>query len=176
MATKKLAKQAPSTKKRSYSMTALSEERAKEIEEKFVQEYKQKKSKPDYPKILKVSFRSRKDCDKFALLIQKTIDFSEKQIDFKIPNWRNHGKWRFSGEPKEQTSITGLKPEHAKHWIGMPDFEQEKNDWIYHYCLYSFRKFDKAALESEYSKYLLSKMGAFKENERIQMGFNFTQK
>jgi hypothetical protein len=132
MATKKSVKSSPSTKKHSYSMTALSEEKVKQIEKEFLEQNKQKKSKTDYPKILKVSFRSTKDCDKFALLIQQTIDYSEKQIDFKIPNWRNHGKWRFTGEPKLKSTTTGLKPEHAKHWVDMPEFEQEKNDWIYH--------------------------------------------
>jgi hypothetical protein len=132
MATKKSVKSAASAKKRSYSMTTLSEDREKEIKEKFIREHKEKKSKPDYPKILKVSFRSKKDCDKFALLIQKTIDYSEKQIDFKIPTWRNHGKWRFIGVPKDRSTLIGLKPEHAKHWVGMPDFEQDRNDWIYH--------------------------------------------
>ena len=132
MATKKSVKSSPSRKKRSYSMTALSDDKAKQIEKEFIEKHKQKKSKSDYPKVLKVSFRSRKDCDKFALLIQQTIDFSEKQIDFKIPTWRNHGKWRFIGEPKPKSEATGLKSEHAKHWVGMPEFEQEKNDWIYH--------------------------------------------
>jgi hypothetical protein len=134
MVTKKSLKSTTSVKKRSYSMTALSDEKVKQIEKEFLEQYKHKKLKPDYPKILKVSFRSKKDCDKFALLIQQTIDFSEKQIDFKIPTWRNHGKWRFTGEPKDRSTLIGLRPEQAKHWVGMPEFEQEKNDWIYH-CL-----------------------------------------
>jgi hypothetical protein len=37
-----------------------------------------------------------------------------------------------NSKPKEQSTSTGLKSEHAKHWVGMPDFEQEKNNWIYH--------------------------------------------
>jgi hypothetical protein len=43
MATKKSVKSSPSTKKRSYSMTALSEEKVKQIEQEFLEQHKQKK-------------------------------------------------------------------------------------------------------------------------------------
>jgi hypothetical protein len=119
-------------KNRNYLMTALDETKVKEAELEARNRNQQKKKQPVYPKLLKVKFRTRRDCDKFALLIQKHIDFSEREIDFKIPTWRNHGKWRFTGETKTKTSGKGLKEEHAMHWKGMPEFEQDKHDFIFH--------------------------------------------
>ncbi len=139
MKTKKIVKTLPSKSIRHYSMTKISEDKAKEIAEEFVKENKKKKSKLDYPKILKVKFRSERDCNKFAILIQQTIDYSKKQIEFKIPTWRNHGKWKFKGIPKIKVINKGLKSEHAEHWIGMPEFEQENKDWIYHQIQLEFK-------------------------------------
>jgi hypothetical protein len=115
MAIKKSVKSPPSTKNRSYSMTALSEEKVKKIEKEFLEQHKQKKSKPDYPKILKVSFRSKKDCDKFALLIQQTIDFSEKQIDFKIPTFSMRGNNRFQNSCLFLPELARNAPKTVEH-------------------------------------------------------------
>jgi hypothetical protein len=113
-------------------MTEIDEKQVKVIEKQFTTEKKIKKLTPVYPKTLKVKFRSRRDCERFALLIQRHIDISEKIVDFKIPKWRNHGKWRFTGEPKIESLSKGLKEEHASHWKGMPDFEQDQRDFIFH--------------------------------------------
>lgn len=117
---------------RNYKMTAIDEKQVKAIEKQFTKAKKVKSLKPVYPKLLKVKFRNQRDCNKFALLIQKNIDFSEKIVDFKVPTWRNHGKWHFTGEPKNKSVSKGLKDDHAAHWKGMPDFEQDKHDFIYH--------------------------------------------
>jgi hypothetical protein len=131
MTTKRKSKPSASAS-RNYRMTAIDEKQVKAIEKQFTTEKKIKKLTPVYPKLLKVKFRSRRDCEKFALLIQRHIDISEKIVDFKIPTWRNHGKWRFTGEPKTKSLSKGLKEEHASHWKGMPDFEQDRHDFIFH--------------------------------------------
>lgn len=117
---------------RDYKMTAIDEEKVKAVEKTFSNTQRNKKSKTVYPKILTVKFRNRRDCEKFALLIQKNIDFIDRQIDFKIPTWRNHRKWHFIGEPKIKMTTKGLKDEHAQHWKGMPEFEQDRHDFIFH--------------------------------------------
>lgn len=117
---------------RDYKMTAIADDKVKAVEKSFRKTQRNNKSNPVYPKILTAKFRNRRDCDKFALLIQRNIDFSDRQIDFKIPTWRNHGKWKFSGEPKIKIAAKGLKNEHAQHWKGMPEFEQDKHDFIFH--------------------------------------------
>lgn len=132
MATKRKAKTTGGTA-RDYVMNAvIDDNQVKAIEKSFTKLQRNKKSKPVYPKLLTVKFRNRRDCDKFALLIQRNIDFTERQIDFKIPTWRNHGKWRFNGEPKVKATTKGLKDEHVLHWKGMPDFEQDRHDFIFH--------------------------------------------
>jgi len=132
MAAKRKAKTTSGTA-RDYVMNAvIDDNQVKAIEKSFTKFQRNKKSKPVYPKLLTVKFRNLRDCTKFALLIQRNIDFAERLIDFKIPAWRNHGKWYFNGEPKVKATTKGLKDEHVLHWKGMPDFEQDKHDFIFH--------------------------------------------
>ncbi len=110
-----------------YLTTKLSENKVREIEEKFVTQ----DVKKTYPKVLKVKFRSLGDVKEFAGLIKKTIRAEDKEILFKRAASKERAA-QFVSSPKSKKRTVGLSDFHAQHWVGMPEFVQEKNDWIYH--------------------------------------------
>jgi hypothetical protein len=131
MVTKRIPKAKVSESTR-YRMKADTVSGVAEIEKKVIKDTKEKKSKPAYPFKLKVSFRKRIDCDRFAKLIQCDINVSDKDIKFKVSSEDSAGMGKFIGDPKLKPSKKGLSEFHAKHWKGMPEFEQEDSVWIYH--------------------------------------------
>ena len=131
MVTKRIPKAKVSESTR-YRMEADTVSGIAEIEKKVIKDTKEKKSKPAYPFKLKVSFRKRIDCDRFAKLIQCDINALDKEIDFKVSIRNSKVVRKFIGEPKNKPYKKGLSEFHAKHWKGMPEFEQEDSVWIYH--------------------------------------------
>ena len=137
MVTKRIPKAKVSESTR-YRMEADTVSGVAEIEKKVIKDTKEKKSKPAYPFKLKVSFRNRTDCDRFAKLIQCDINATDKEIDFKVSRRNSKVVRKFIGEPKNKPNKKGLSEFHAKHWKGMPEFEQEDSVWIYHSLIVIF--------------------------------------
>ena len=137
MVTKRIPKAKVSESTR-YRMEADTVSGVAEIEKKVIKDTKEKKSKPAYPFKLKVSFRNRIDCDRFAKLIQCDINATDKEIDFKVSRRNSKVVRKFIGEPKNKPNKKGLSEFHAEHWKGMPEFEQEDSVWIYHSLIVIF--------------------------------------
>ena len=137
MVTKRIPKAKVSESTR-YRMEADTVSGVAEIEKKVIKDTKEKKSKSAYPFKLKVSFRNRIDCDRFAKLIQCDINATDKKIDFKVSRRNSKVVRKFIGEPKNKPNKKGLSEFHAKHWKGMPEFEQEDSVWIYHSLIVIF--------------------------------------
>ena len=112
-----------------YRMEADTVTPVPEIEKQVKEEIKARAMKPVYPFRLKVSFRKRSDCERFAKLIHAKIEFSDKEIQFRRAS---KAEGSFSGEPKKKPDKKGLSEFHSAHWKGMPEFEQEDSVWTYH--------------------------------------------
>ena len=115
-----------------YRMEADTVSGVSAIEKKVIKETKERRSKPAYPFKLKVSFRNRTDCDRFAKLIQYDINVSDKEIKFKVSSKESAGVGKLIGDTKRKPSKKGLSEFHTKHWKGMPEFVQEDSVWTYH--------------------------------------------
>ena len=85
-----------------------------------------------YPLRVKVSFRTSKDCARFATAIQRSFKASEKELTFSAPDAAAVGSWSFVYDLPEKKRKVGLSDFHATHWKGMPDFEQEDSQWVFH--------------------------------------------
>ncbi len=115
-----------------YRMEADTVSGVVEQERKVKAKIKLDAAKPAYPFSLKVSFRKRADCERFAQLLQCEINASDKEIKFNLTNIGSPKKGKFVGEPKTKSERKGLSEFHAQHWQGMPDFVQENSNWTYH--------------------------------------------
>ena len=115
-----------------YRMEADTISGVAEEEKKVKKKIKQDAAKPVYPFTLKVSFRKRADCERFANLLQGEINVADKLIVFKPQKIGSAAQGDFIGEPAVKKSKKGLSEFHASHWQGMPEFEQEASVWIYH--------------------------------------------
>ena len=85
-----------------------------------------------YPLRIKVSFRLSKDCARFATAIQRSFKASEKELTFSAPDAAAVGSWSFVYDLPEKKRKVGLSDFHATHWKGMPEFEQEDSQWVFH--------------------------------------------
>ena len=83
MVTKRIPKAKVSESTR-YRMEADTVSGVAEIEKKVIKDTKEKKSKPPYPFKLKVSFRNRTDCDRFAKLIQCDINATDNTTPMRV--------------------------------------------------------------------------------------------
>lgn len=112
-----------------YRMEADTVTPVTEIEKQVKKEIMERAMKPVYPFSLKVSFRKRSDCERFAKLIQAKIKITDKEVQFKRSS-KVEGS--FSGESKTKLDKKGISEFHSAHWKGMPEFEQEDSVWTYH--------------------------------------------
>ena len=82
-----------------YRMEADTISGVAEEEKKVKKKIKQDAAKPVYPFTLKVSFRKRADCERFAKLIQCEINVTDKLIVFKPQKIGSTAQVKFIGEP-----------------------------------------------------------------------------
>ena len=120
----------------------------KEVNEKYKQIKAQQKSKTiarkrnltkGHIKELVVKFRSARDAQKFAKSIHQNIKIEAKCITY---DPLQKGVGRFIGEPAKPLQQFGLDAFYQKHWVGMPEFEQENSKWEWHRLRVGFRSWD----------------------------------
>jgi hypothetical protein len=90
------------------------------------------RKKKVYPFKVKVHFRNSRDCSTFAKLIQRTFKASERELIFFAPIEGAVRAWSFEYDLPVKKRKLGLSDFHATHWKGMPDFEQENSQWVFH--------------------------------------------
>jgi len=69
--------------------------------------------KKTYPKVLTISFRNRRDCAELVRLIKKWTDAKTISISGVVDRPRS-----------------ARKIERHDGWVGMPEFQQNRNDWV----------------------------------------------
>lgn len=87
-----------------------------------------KDASSDYPKTIKVHIQDRKNCDKFATLINQPLCSDDTSITFDCDGLKPPRDCRYTENRKDPnaTRTSHLKRIETDLWIGMIDFEQNQ--------------------------------------------------